>query len=117
MNLKKYEKKIKTYKENLDLPNNLKKYLPTSYDIIGNIALIKLPAELIEYKKNIGESILKSKKNIETVCLVKPVEGELRTRDIEIIAGKKQTKTIHKEFGLRIFCRRKRYIFFTKTCK
>jgi len=97
------EKKIKSYKENLDLPNNLKKYLPTSYDIIGKIALIKLPTQLIEYKKNIGESILKSKKNIETVCIIKPVEGELRTRKIKIIAGKKQTKTIHKEFGLTYF--------------
>lgn len=95
-----YEKKIKTYKENLDIPKNLKKYLPTSYDIIGNIALIKLPTELIEYKKNIGESILKSKKNIETIYLAKPIEGELRIRKIEIISGKKQTKTIHKEFGL-----------------
>ncbi len=98
-----YEKKNKTYKENLNLPNNLKKNLPTSYDIIGNIALIKLPDELIQHKKKIGESILKSKKNIETVYLVKPVAGELRTRDIELISGKKQTKTIHKEFGLEFY--------------
>ncbi|MCJ7571527.1 MAG: class I SAM-dependent methyltransferase family protein [Candidatus Thermoplasmatota archaeon] len=97
------EKKIQSYKENLKLPDNLKKHLPTSYDIIGKIALIKLPTQLLKYKKNIGISILKSKKNIETVCLVKPVEGELRTRDIQIIAGKKQTKTIHKEFGLTFF--------------
>lgn len=102
-NFEEYEKKIKTYKENLDIPKNLKKYLPTSYDIIGNIALIKLPTELLEYKTNIGESILKSKKNIETICLVKSIEGELRTRNIEIISGKKQTKTIHKEFGLELF--------------
>lgn len=95
------EKKNKTYKENLNLPKKLKKYLPTSYDIIGNIALIKLPAELINYKNKIGESILKSKKNIQTVYLVKPIKGELRTRNIEIISGKKQTKTIHKEFGLK----------------
>jgi len=97
------EKKIKSYKENLTLPDDLKKYLPTSYDIIGNIALIKIPTQIIKYKKDIGESILKSKKNIQTVCLVKPVEGELRTRDIKIIAGKKQTKTIHKEYGLSFF--------------
>jgi tRNA (guanine37-N1)-methyltransferase len=97
------KKIIKTYKENLNLPNNLKKYLPTSYDIIGNIALIKLPAELIKYKNKIGESILKSKKNIQTVYLIKPIKGELRTRNIEIISGKKQTKTIHKEFGLKFY--------------
>jgi tRNA (guanine37-N1)-methyltransferase len=94
------EKKIRSYKENLDLPADLKKLLPTSYDIIGNIALVKLQDELIKHKKYIGEEILKSKKNIETVCLIKPVAGELRTRDIEIIAGEKQTTTVHKEFGL-----------------
>lgn len=102
-NFEEYQKKIKTYKENLNLPNNLKKYLPTSFDIIGNIALIKLPDKLMDYKKNIGESILQSKKNIKTVCLVKPIAGELRTRDIEIISGEKQTKTKHKEFGLEFF--------------
>lgn len=99
----KYDKKIKTYKENIIIPDNLKKYLPTSYDTIGSIVLIKLPAELLEYKKIIGESILKSKKNIKTVCLIKPITGELRTRDIEIISGLKQTKTIHKEFGIKLY--------------
>ncbi len=95
-----YEKKYKTYKEILNPPKNIKNILPTSYDIIGKIALIKLPDELLQYKKKIGESIRKSKKNIESVYLVKPVAGELRTRDIELISGKKQTKTIHKEYGL-----------------
>ncbi len=102
-NFEEYQKKVKTYKENLNLSNNLKKYLPTSYDIIGNIVLIKLPDQLMDYKKNIGESILQSKKNIKTVCLVKPISGELRTRDIEIISGENQTKTKHKEFGLEFF--------------
>ena len=97
------EKKIKSYKENIKIPKNLQKYLPTSYDILGNIALIKIPDTLLKYKKNIGEAILKVKKNIQTVCLIKPVKGELRTRTIEIIAGKKQTKTLHKEFGLTFF--------------
>jgi tRNA (guanine37-N1)-methyltransferase len=102
-NFEEYQKKVKTYKDNLKLSNNLKKYLPTSYDIIGNIVLIKLPDELMDYKKNIGESILQSKKNIKTVCLVKPISGELRTRDIEIISGENRTKTKHKEFGLEFF--------------
>jgi tRNA (guanine37-N1)-methyltransferase len=97
------KQKIKSYKENIKIPKNLEKNLPTSYDIIGNIALIKIPEKLLKHKKNIGEAILKSKKNIQTVCIIKPVKGELRTRKIEIIAGKKQTKTIHKEFGLAFF--------------
>ena len=91
--------KTNSYKENLDIPKNLKEYLPTSYDVIGNIALIKLPEELLSYKDKIAEAFLKSYKHIRTVCLVKPVSGELRTRDIEVVGGEKNLVTIHKEYG------------------
>ncbi len=94
------KKKPKSYKEIISIPNKLKHKLPISYDIIGDIILIKLQEELLEYKEKIGESLLQTNKNIKTVCLTKPVKGELRTRDLEIIAGEKCTKTLHKEYGL-----------------
>jgi tRNA (guanine37-N1)-methyltransferase len=96
-----YCQDVNSYKKILSIPKKLKDLLPTAYDVIGNIIVIKLDEELIEYKNDIGESLLSSKKNIETVCLTKPVTGELRTRELEIIAGKISTKTIHKEYGLR----------------
>jgi len=101
--LREFEKKKtnpKSYKEILCLPDEKLKCLPSSYDVIGNIVLIKLPDEILQYKKDIAKAILKIYKNIETVCLSKPVSGELRTRDIEIIAGRKSTVTTHKEYGL-----------------
>jgi len=88
-----------SYKDNLALPKNLKKYLPSSYDVIGHVALIKLPEELLNYKNCIAEAFLKSYKHIKTACLVKPVSGELRTRDIEIIGGENSLVTLHKEYG------------------
>jgi len=94
------EKKPKSYKEIISLSDNLKQDLPTSYDIIGDIILIKLPENLIKYKEEIGKSLLKINKNIKTVCLIQPVTGELRTRDVKVIAGEKRTKTTHKEYGL-----------------
>ena len=94
------KKKPKSYKEIISIPNKLKHKLPISYDIIGDIILIKLQEELLEYKEKIGESLLQTNKNIKTVCLTKPVKGELRIRDLEIIAGEKSTKTLHKEYGL-----------------
>ena len=96
-----FSKEIYSYKETIEIPKKLKILLPTSYDIIGSIIIIKLKEELIDYKKKIGDSLLKTNKNIETVCLTKPVEGELRTRKMEIIAGKNSTKTIHTEYGLK----------------
>lgn len=90
----------RSYKEITPILDKLKEKLPTSYDIIGDIILIKLQDELLEYKRVIGESLLKTNKNIKTIYLSSPVKGELRVRDLEIISGEKSTKTIHREFGL-----------------
>ncbi len=96
-------KKVTSYKDLLrSLPENLKNDLPTSFDIIGDIALIKLSGELLNHKTEIGKALLNSNKHIKVVCLIDPVEGELRTRPVEIIAGEKRTKTTHKEYGLDI---------------
>lgn len=97
---KKKETKPTTYKDIASVPEGLKHELPTSYDVIGDIALIKLPKTLLKYQKEIGEALLKSNKNIKTVCLVEPVSGEFRTRNIKILAGEKRTKTTHIEYGL-----------------
>lgn len=96
----KKEIKSTSYKEIISLPDNLKKELPTSYDTVGNIILLKLPKSLLKYQKEIGEALLKTNKNIKTVCLAEPVSGELRIRKIKVIAGKKSTKTTHTEYGL-----------------
>ena len=92
-------RRVNSYKENLDIPKHLKGYLPTSYDVIGDIALIKLPEEVLGYKNKIAKAFLESYKHIRTVCLVKPVSGELRTRDIEVIGGEKNLTTTHREYG------------------
>ena len=97
------KKKINSYKELLEIPDNIRDILPSSFDIIGEIALIKLQDELIPFKKKIGNAILKSIKNVKTICLIKPVKGEYRIRDIEIISGENNTETIHREYGLDFF--------------
>jgi tRNA (guanine37-N1)-methyltransferase len=94
-------KKVKSYKDLVDLPKKLKQKLPTSYDVVGNISIIRLVDELYKYRKLIGAALLTSNKSIKTVCLTQAVKGELRTRDIEIIAGENTTQTTHKEFGLK----------------
>jgi len=96
----KREKKPKSYKEIVAIPEELRYELPTSYNIIGNIILIKLPGNLLKHQREIGESLLKTNKNIKTVCLTQPVSGEFRIRDIKVIAGENRTKTTHKEYGL-----------------
>ncbi len=94
--------RVKSYKDIVNIDKNLKNLLPTSYDIIGDIALIKLPEELIPYEEDIGKALMKIHKNISVVCLSKPVKGDYRTRDIEIIAGENRTSTVHREYGMEI---------------
>jgi len=73
--------------------------LPASYQILGNILLLKLlNKKALQQKKKIGSAILKVFPYIKTVCLQKGVSGELRKPKIELIAGK-ETEAIHHELG------------------
>ena len=100
--MKKREKPT-NYKDLLNIPSNLKSKLPTSFDIVGNVLLLKLDTNINIYKGRIAGALLDTHKNIRTVCQIFPVSGELRTRSIEIIGGKKSTETIHKEYGLNYY--------------
>lgn len=91
-----------SYKDLLSLPKKHTVNLPTSYDTVGGIILIKLPETLLKYQDKIGRALLQTHKNIHTVCVIDAVAGELRTRNVSIIAGKKQTRTTHKEYGLTL---------------
>ena len=58
MIFEKIEEKPKSYKEIVQIPENLKEKLPTSYDVIGDILILKIPNELIKYKNEIGKALL-----------------------------------------------------------
>jgi len=71
-----------------------------SYDIIGDIAVIRLTENSKKYGQIIAETIMKVHKNIKTVLAqVGPVQGDFRLRKLEYIAGENKTKTVHKESG------------------
>jgi len=97
----KIEKKPNSYVNLLKLPEELMNLLPSSYDVIGDIILIKIPEDLLSFKYEIGKALLTVNKNIRSICLSNPVSGELRTRETEIIAGEKNTKTSHVEYGIK----------------
>lgn len=72
----------------------------TSFDIVGDIAVIKLADSLLEKKEKIGKALMEVHGNLSTVLMqTSPVKGEYRTRDLEVIAGKEKTETTHKEHG------------------
>jgi len=75
--------------------------IPKSYDVVGNIAILKFPQEIkLREKKKIAEELLRERKNIKTVVeKIERVKGRLRTFKTKFLAGEKTKETIHKESG------------------
>lgn len=72
----------------------------SSFDIIGDIAILRLPPELKTYKEEVGRAILSAQKNIRVVCHDRGVKDDYRVRDLEVIAGEQRTETTHREHGI-----------------
>ena len=76
--------------------------LISAFDQIGSIIIVRIPDSLISKKKIIGETLLEQVKTTKSVYYQSsPVEGDFRTRNLEILAGDDKTETEHKESGCR----------------
>jgi tRNA (guanine37-N1)-methyltransferase len=74
----------------------------SSFDIVGDIAIIKIPDSLLAKKNVIGEVILQSIKNLKTVLLQSTsVSGEYRLRGLEVIAGYEKYVTYYREYDCK----------------
>lgn len=75
----------------------------SSFDVIGDIAIIDVPEELYAKKKMIGEAVLETHKNIHAVLNKKTGrKGVYRTLSLEFMAGIDKRETIYKEHGVRL---------------
>ncbi len=80
-------------------PDELK-LLYKSYDIVGEIAIIRFPKVLQKRRRIIAEAIMEIQKHIKTVlCQVGPVSRDLRLRKLKWIAGERKTETTYREHG------------------
>jgi len=76
--------------------------LISAFDQIGDIIIVRIPDSLLPKKKIIGETLLKEVKIAKCVFYqASAVEGDFRTRDLEILAGEDRTETEYKEFGCK----------------
>jgi len=76
--------------------------LISAFDQIGEIIIVRIPDSLLSKKKIIGEALLEEVKIVRSVFYqASAVEGNFRTRDLEILAGEDNTETEYKEFGCR----------------
>lgn len=87
-----------TMKERLK-PQGLSSFIH-SYDIIGDIAIIRVPEELRSESLIIAEAVMQMQTHVKTVLRqTSAVSGEYRLRQLEWIAGEDRTETVHREFG------------------
>ncbi len=91
---------VRSYKDVVDVPEPLRRSLPSSFDVIGDIAVLKIPEDLQPYREAIGLAVLRWNPKIRVATQDRGVKGERRVRSIEVIAGELRTTTVHTEHGL-----------------
>ncbi len=90
------------YREIAEVPAALKDELPSSFDTVGDIAILKLEEPLLPYRHAVGTALLRVLPNLRAVFLDGGVKGEFRIRDLEKIAGEGTSETVHRETGTRM---------------
>ena len=71
-----------------------------SFDIVGDIAVLRIPRALEDKSEVIADAVMQVNRNVKTVlCQISPVSGELRLRELKWLRGEKRTETTHKEYG------------------
>lgn len=74
----------------------------SAFDQVGDILVIRIPDSLADKRRLIGETLLKNVKSAKSVfCQASDVDGEFRTRNLELLAGENKTETEYREFGCR----------------
>lgn len=106
------EVQVKDYRLLVDVPDEVRPSLPSSYDVLGSVALVKMTDEILPFAEEIGRAIMAVQNAVTTVCVDEGVKEEYRTRHIRVVAGEKTTETTHKEYGL-VFRMDVRSVFFS----
>ena len=74
--------------------------LITSFNVLGNTAIIEIPDVLKTKEKVIANTLLELNKNIESVCKISSAHsGKYRTQKVTLLAGKKLSNVFYKESG------------------
>jgi tRNA (guanine37-N1)-methyltransferase len=70
-----------------------------SFDVVGDIAIIRLPCTSSVPAQTAAKAIMSRHGNVKTVLLqASPVAGDFRLRRLTHVAGENKTGTVHREF-------------------
>ncbi len=80
------------------LPPDKLGFVHNSYDIVGDIAIIRVPEASRMLCKAIAAAIMAVHRNVKTVLAqTSQVQGDFRLRKLERVAGEDKTVTVHRE--------------------
>jgi tRNA (guanine37-N1)-methyltransferase len=80
------------------IPESEMRVLISSFDVVGDIVVLKIPPDLARWGKTIAEVMLDRLPHVKTVLNQEsPVKGEYRSRDLAWLAGVRKTVTISHE--------------------
>ncbi len=94
-------KRTPSYPALVNIPEELKKFLPSSFDTIGDVGIVKIPEELADYTKEICGAIREAN-HLRAVAADTGVTGEFRIRAVRPCAGDEKLETTHREFGIKL---------------
>lgn len=92
----------RSYRDLLALPPALAAELPSSFDVVGSVLLLKIPEALRPHAADVARALLATQPHVRTVALDAGVKGEFRVRDLTVVAGEPTTETTHVEHGVRL---------------
>ena len=88
-----------------------------SFDIIGDIAVTKVPKPSTEKAGIIAETIMKKHRNVKAVFTQETaVSGVFRLRSLTYVGGENRTCTVHKENGCRFKVDLEKCYFSPRLC-
>ena len=81
------------------IPSDLLPFVSDHFEVIGDIAVLAVPAVLEPWKHILAQAIIAKRKNIATVLAkTEKITGDSRTAGYEVLMGDR-TVTVHHEFG------------------
>ena len=80
-------------------PEELKR-IYKSFDIVGDIAIIRVPESQRRHSKLVAEAVMKTHREVKAVWRQSSsVSGDFRLRKLEFVSGEKRSETLYREHG------------------
>ncbi len=75
----------------------------TSYDVVGDLAVVEIDEELRDKEKTIAEALIESNKSVKGVFRKSGSHtGRFRTQKMKHLAGVRRKETVHRENNVRL---------------